>query len=130
MRTLTFNKLKRRLTDRFLGEGKILDKILVGPREVRINPMSFVCNHDCIMCWRARLSVKERKAYARKDKNSISLNDYKRLFKQLPFKTRSIDVTGGGEPLLHPQILSILESIKENGLHGHLMTNGAFLTPK
>lgn len=129
LKKLTFNKLKRRLTDRFLGEGKIWDKILTGPREVRVNPMGFVCNHDCIMCWRETLSIEERKTYMRKEKNSLSLGDYKRLFKKLPFRTRSIDVTGGGEPFLYPQTFQILEAIKENGLYGHLMTNGALLTP-
>lgn len=128
MRRLTINKLKRRLTDRFLDEGNIWDSILTGPLEVRITPMGFVCNHDCIMCWRATLSIGERKAYTRKERNSLSLEDYKRLFKQLPFRTRKIDVTGGGEPFLYPQILQILDAIKENGFYGHLMTNSALLT--
>lgn len=121
--------MKRKLIDRFVGEGKILDKFLDGPCEVRINPVGFSCNHDCIMCWRGRLSFEERNLYAKKEKHSLTLNDYKKILKQLPLRTGSIDVTGGGEPFLYTQIFQILEAIKENGLYGHLMTNGALLTP-
>ncbi len=128
-RKLTFNRLKRKLTYCLARESKILDKLLSGPWEVRINPIGFVCNHDCVMCWRRRLSSGERDLYKRREKHSLTLNDYKRILKQLPLKTRLIDVTGGGEPFLYPQILQLLETIKENGLYGQLMTNGVLLTP-
>ncbi len=39
---------------------------------------------------------------------------------------RSITVSGG-EPLLHPNVISILRTIKENGLKAQLVTNGILL---
>jgi MoaA/NifB/PqqE/SkfB family radical SAM enzyme len=44
--------------------------------------------------------------------------------------TREIFLTGEGEPMLHPQLIEIIDAFKRAGFKVSLFTNGTLLTPK
>jgi len=105
----------------------VIDHYFNGPEIIRIFPQAIKCNHKCLMCWQRLLSKIEVKDYLEEEKNSLTFTEYKKLLFDLPIKTKSIEVTGGGEPLLHPNIMKILSEIKKHNLSGLLITNGALL---
>ncbi len=104
---------------------------LFGPDMIRINPMSAICNHRCSMCWLQTIPEDTRKNLIRQDQHDrMNAPDYDRIFRNMPAGLREVNVVGGGEPLLHPEIHTILRSIKRNGFRGSLITNGTNLTPE
>jgi radical SAM protein with 4Fe4S-binding SPASM domain len=98
-----------------------------GPEEIRINPMIISCNHLCIMCWQRTISTAEKNSLLKKERRKLKLKNYNFLFSLLPGSVKTVDVTGGGEPLLHPEIFQILNLIKKNNFYGRLITNGLLL---
>ncbi|MCL2072167.1 MAG: helix-turn-helix domain-containing protein [Oscillospiraceae bacterium] len=48
----------------------------------------------------------------------------------MPPETWMIEITGGGEPALHPEIDTLVEILSERGYYGVVRTNGAFQIPK
>ncbi len=104
---------------------------LFGPDMIRINPMSAICNHRCSMCWLQTIPEDTRKNLIRQDQHErMNAPDYDRLLRSMPAGLREVNVVGGGEPLLHPEIHSIFRSIKRRGYRGSLITNGTNLTPE
>lgn len=80
------------------------------------------CNFNCIFCGQAvsRLIKKEQYELSR-EKVSEALNDAKRL------GVKMINITGG-EPTLHPDLISIITETSSLGLKVNLLTNGYALT--
>lgn len=80
------------------------------------------CNLNCRMCgdqWRARPEQKR-----------LSLAELAEVIAAAGrLKTMVISVTGG-EPLLHPEIIPILQLIRDEGIAANLCTNGTLLTPE
>jgi radical SAM protein with 4Fe4S-binding SPASM domain len=105
----------------------IINRYFDGPERIRIFPQAIKCNHKCLMCWQRAISREELRKCLNEEKNSLTLEEYKKLFLVLPIKTKSVEVTGGGEPLLHPDIMQIFSEIKKHNLSGLLITNGALL---
>lgn len=78
------------------------------------------CNLKCPMC-----------SCANDDRETeISLNDALKLIEIMKnLGTRSVTVTGGGEPLLHPKFIEILEAFHEVDIDVGLVTHGLELNP-
>ena len=103
-------------------------RALTGPYLLRINPMGALCNHTCPMCWRQHHDPDEMMERQRLDRDGVlRLADYRRLFDGMPWGLEEVDLTGGGEPLLHPDALEIMAEIKRRGWRGYLITNGSLL---
>lgn len=99
-----------------------------GPRIVSLDPTLICCNHKCVMCWQRTLTDKERSVLWQRDKkNSLGFREYKKMLENLPFTVSDIHLAGGGEPLLHPKIWEIMESVKRCHFYGTLITNGSLL---
>lgn len=83
------------------------------------------CNLRCRHCWIAP-------DYQATSTSSAYLP--LELFKSIIEEAKPLGLTGvkltGGEPLLHPQILEILEFIKAEGLTLNIETNGVLCTPE
>ena len=98
---------------------------LVVPRKVQIDPVSF-CNHDCPFC----IYRYDRDA----DMNALfDLKDILPLAKITEILQdcadlgiKAVELTGGGEPTLHPEFPSILETVLYLGLDLAMVTNGAW----
>lgn len=95
-----------------------------GPKLIRINPIGFTCNHNCPMCWRQLVSDKEK---IRISKSDLSFKDYSLFIKKLPLSVERIEIVGGGEPLLFPNIKELMKLIKNKKYFSSLITNGSLL---
>lgn len=81
---------------------------------------SLACNLKCIMCpW-----VDERKNM--QQRGHMSQETWESLLPHLP-EVRSIDFTGGGEPLLQKNLFTWLGQAKANGCEVGFLTNGLLL---
>jgi len=94
-----------------------------GPEQVVID-LTNKCNNNCIACWTSSPLLRDK-----------TPGDY---FKNLEFPfellketiddlhrlgVKRIRFTGGGEPLMHPNILDLIESVKSLGMNCSLTTN-------
>lgn len=98
-----------------------LDKVVglnrIVPLHVILFP-TYRCNSECPSC-----------SYGGREKNSeLSLKSIQNIFDILVKRgTQAITLSGGGEPLMHPQINQIISSAGEKGLDVGLITNGLSL---
>ena len=108
--------------------GAFSNRALVGPYLLRINPMGYVCNHACPMCWLQHLDPAELKEEKKRDRREgMRLDDYARLLDAMPLGFEEVNIVGGGEPLIHPDITGIMREVKRRGKRGFLITNGTLL---
>lgn len=73
-----------------------------GPSHVQIE-ITTLCNMDCLSCGRRYIVNKAR---------HMPLETFKHIFDQI--RPININLSGLGEPLLHPQIIEIIEYCKKN----------------
>lgn len=100
-----------------------------GPSQVRLYPIGYLCNHACPMCWRSNnISETEKRKLIKLEKQNLKINEYEKIFQTLPPNTTEIELVGGGEPLLYPEIKKLVSLIKAYGLTGSLITNGVLLS--
>ena len=108
--------------------GASMERAILGPCQLRINPMGTVCNHTCRMCWLAQLSPEQRRERQQIDREQgMSLEHYLALLDGMPPGLTEVNVVGGGEPLVHPDCVAIMAEIKRRKLSGYLMTNGSLM---
>lgn len=95
------------------------------PQLVNIETSS-VCNLKCIHC---PPQLNEFKSQRRKH-NFIDMDVFNKVMDEIDkFGNRSISLHKDGEPLIHPQIRSILNRVKKFNNHKvYLTTNGHYLT--
>jgi radical SAM protein with 4Fe4S-binding SPASM domain len=83
------------------------------------------------MCWHRGLTPAERRERTRRDLDEcLKLPEYVRLLDQLPPGVETIELVGGGEPLLYPEVDLLVREIKGRGFKGLVITNGVALTPR
>lgn len=97
---------------------------------VRISPVGYKCTAACPMCWRLNISPKEQKQLSNNDKKQLSLEEYKTIFSDMPSSVRTVDIVGGGEPLLFPHIEELFKVVKQRKISGRLITNGSLMNRK
>lgn len=91
------------------------------------NPVGWVeitdkCNMDCLGCYRNYLAT---------DEGHKRLEDIKEEIMFLHKERNVSEITlAGGEPLLHPDIIKIVEFISLRSLGAKIFTNGKGLTPE
>jgi MoaA/NifB/PqqE/SkfB family radical SAM enzyme len=104
---------------RILGCAK--DKFLCGPQTIYID-INTNCNINCIYCW---IHSPLNKTHPKK-----KIMDYKK-FKQIIYQakawgTEEIVISGDGEPMLHPDILKMINLVKKFNMVLTLTTNATF----
>lgn len=108
--------------------GIVGQRALTGPRWLRICPVGYLCNEDCVMCWRHTIEPERLRTLQATDlEQGLKLDDYRRLLDDMPPGLQWVEIIGGGEPLLHPQITEIMAEITSRRLSGLLVTNGTLL---
>lgn len=90
------------------------------PLQVGIN-LTDICNLKCRHCSRKNLLNSE---------NSCFIKRWKEVIDELAFNGVFQIFLTGGEPLLHPEILEIIEYIKSKNIFVAILTNGILLTDK
>lgn len=109
--------------------GTLTQRAITGPIQIRINPFSYICNHRCFMCNLQNMPSEELAILRHIEKRSaLNLEDYKDIFDNRLPGLISVNITGGGEPLMHPDITGIMSEIKKYKLKGSLITNGIGVT--
>jgi MoaA/NifB/PqqE/SkfB family radical SAM enzyme len=95
-----------------------------GPFEVQFNPTNR-CNLKCRFCWlrdfdNGGLNLEE-----------LSTNKYMQMIEDCSkLGVHTIEVTGGGEPMMRRDLMKILERIKSKKIYGRLITNGTLFDEK
>jgi MoaA/NifB/PqqE/SkfB family radical SAM enzyme len=130
----TYLQVKRQLKSELEGKQKIQEKGLelikgilsgreayTGPRVVALD-LTDKCNLSCIGCWLHSPFVKRNDT---KELNkSLDTECVKNLIDEFSkLNVCEVQLTGGGEPLLHPGIFEIIAYIKNQGMRCHLVTN-------
>lgn len=92
----------------------------ITPYNIKLSPTN-KCNSNCSWC---SLSNRNRKM-------ELDINDIKKILEYFStLGTKSIDLSGGGEPTLHKNYLSILSICNNLNLKIGLVTNGIILNKK
>jgi len=82
------------------------------------------CNEDCIYCYNVW-------KHCRYPKGRLGLGEWKKIIRKLKEESRVKLVSiSGGEPLLYPELLDLVDFIKMNGISVNLLTNGALIDEK
>ncbi len=101
-------------------EGK--DTLTLGPKVLELS-ITTACDSSCLGCWCHSPLVKDFLPQEEKEK-FLPYPEVKRLLEELVGKgLEEIQLSGSGEPLLHPHLWEIVEIIKEKNLRCHLVTN-------
>lgn len=109
--------------------GTVMEHPLAGPDMLRINPLSYICNHRCPMCGLQHLEPDELRRGRRIEKRqALALAEYVALFESMPRGLRRVELVGGGEPLAHPNAVDIMAEVKKRGWIGSLISNGTLLS--
>lgn len=90
---------------------------------------SIACNAECRLC-QYRLSG-ARTHSVQKDMNQVlSVNQHKEIIQGAStLGIRTVIFTGGGEPLMNPEIIKMVSLAKLSGLGWGIVTNGSLLSP-
>jgi len=108
--------------------GAFAGSALLGPELVQLNPMTYVCNHACPMCWLQHVEPGHlREMQHREARERLDVADYAALFDGMPPGVREVQLIGGGEPLAHRDCTGIMQAVKRHGWRGTLITNGSLL---
>jgi MoaA/NifB/PqqE/SkfB family radical SAM enzyme len=111
-----------------MSKRAILDGIaagapITGPRTVHID-VTNACNAACITCWDHSPLLVEKRSVAWK-KRRLDLAVFDALVGDLVAlgSVKAIILSGMGDPLVHPDIYSMIERVKREGWHVTVMTN-------
>ena len=84
---------------------------------LQLNPTNR-CNFNCLMC-----SCSERQKYL-----ELELEDIDKIISSMfKFGLKAVTITGGGEPLMHPEINEIINMFHSKGVEIGIVTNGSLL---
>jgi len=96
---------------------KIMNEKKIPPIHVQLNPTNR-CNLNCPFC----------SCSARDKRMELSREDIKEIMsKARRIGCESVTITGGGEPLMHPNIFDIIRDIGDMGIKIGLVSNGLLL---
>ncbi|NOZ63855.1 MAG: radical SAM protein [Caldiserica bacterium] len=103
------------------------DIALLGPRVLELS-ISAVCDSSCLACWCHSPLLKDSFHETTK-KRFLPLNKIEEFIGELlGLGLEEVQLSGAGEPLLHPHFWEIVEFLKDKGLKVHIITN--FLSVK
>ncbi len=87
--------------------------------------VSNICSHQCPFC---SFGTKESHGYRQQHWQHFPFDRAMTLIPELVLAgVRSVTLTGGGEPLMHPKVSTIMAELSAHGMPWGLVTNGAAL---
>ena len=97
----------------------------VSLRRIQLDPVSF-CNHDCGFCIYRYDRDEDMNALFNK-KDMLPFYKLIEIFDDcVDLGVKAIELTGGGEPTLHPRFSEILPALHDRDIEIGLVTNGAW----
>ena len=111
-----------------------LDQTITAPIYVRIKPIN-LCNHGCFFCvystgFRVKDGGEEEHIISKmhEDMHEDDVIETQKMFEILQdlseMGTKAVTYSGGGEPLMHKDIVEIMQKTLELGLDLSIITNG------
>ena len=117
-----------KLLDPYLAGVFSGDYAFVGPMRVAICPTNR-CNNNCIACWLKSPLLGD--SQERIQEEEIPFEVLEKFLKDIHrLGTKSIIITGGGEPFLYPQINELILRVKSYGMSCDINTSFVPLTEK
>lgn len=118
-------------TDKVIFHPKIVQSFMVhcshemNPVFIHLMPQNF-CNQNCSFCSYRMEEWKNSKDFDKK--SHIPIERLIQLVRELDdIGVKAIEITGGGEPLAHPQITVLLQELATVPIETALVTNGTLL---
>ncbi len=97
-----------------------------GPSVIRLNPSARACNQACLMCdVRGVGSAAPETSFP---EDELSVDDQISIIRKAPLSLDTVEISGGGEPLIKKDIARLFPEIKKKGAKGVLITNGSLLS--
>lgn len=112
--------LKHRILTYYNEAHEILKGEMPLPRMAILHP-TYICNHDCIGCDFKDPNTKLKEIWSEKDSDRI-------LDELIKIGISAAEFSGGGEPLLAPNIVQAIKKLKNKGIAVGLLTNGSKLS--
>ena len=107
--------------------GIIAGKAFIGPAYFHLD-ISNSCNMNCSYCWFHSKTAPDKEYSDGWKKQQIKLRVFKKLVDDLhELKTGLILFSGAGEPLIHPNIIEMVNYVKKGGMILQLFTNALLL---
>ncbi len=104
----------------------LLEKKITAPVSVRIKPTNR-CNHNCFYCAYRNLKCGHSQRFNKNDE--IPESKMMEILKDLKeIDVKAVTYSGGGEPLIYPNIVGIMQKTLEYGIDLSMITNGQKLT--
>jgi len=104
----------------------LFTKKVMAPVYVRIKPTNR-CNHDCFFCvYKASYAFMHESMVKRDELSKEKLFEILDDFKDIGVK--AVTYSGGGEPLIHPNIIEVMQKTLDNGIDLSIITNGQKLS--
>lgn len=129
----TGNRIERQAMATLIEKARLLqgylqgDVAYAGPFWV-IAVITRRCNLHCVGCRFHSPLLEEQNRTGATDGRDMPLSLFESLCRELKaMGTRSITITGEGEPLLHPSFCEIVSAAKAEGFQVNLVTNGTLL---
>lgn len=118
------NKLFYDLRQQARVSAGILDgRIYSGPWTVQLD-LTNECNNDCIACWCNSPLLDDKKMPQEVKEKTLPFEKVIELIDELAeLGVRSVYLTGGGEPFMHPRALDVMRYVKSKGIHLDMSTN-------
>jgi MoaA/NifB/PqqE/SkfB family radical SAM enzyme len=91
--------------------------------------MIYPCNFGCPNCPYTDGNSEIRRFYRERDGDLFSVELWKKIADECGVYGAWMRCTGGGEPMLHPQMVEMIEYAKANGARIWLNTNGSMFGP-
>jgi radical SAM protein with 4Fe4S-binding SPASM domain len=102
---------------------KQIDELLNGkcvkPITVEVH-LTNLCNHNCVWCFYRGFRFGEYSTISRKRMLSL-VSDL------IALQAKAVVISGGGEPLLHPDVEEVIERLGRSGIELGVITNGSML---
>ena len=93
-----------------------------GPVRLQLN-LTNRCNIKCRFCWLRDFDATGA------NYDEIEPERYLKIIDEASdMGVKSVEITGGGEPLCRADVLDIMKRVKKHGLYGELITNGTLFT--
>lgn len=104
-------------------QGVLAGAPVTGPRTVHVD-VTNACNAACITCWdHSPLLVEQRTPKWKKTKLDLAVFDELVADLVALGSVKSIILSGMGDPLVHPDIYTMISRVKAQGWHLTVMTN-------
>lgn len=105
---------------------KLRNGELILPTQIQVD-LTNKCNHDCIYCFYHGVNKNIIESFDRKA--TMPFPTIMRLIDDMVrLKIPALQITGGGEPLVYPQIKEVLDRVNETDLELAMVSNGALMT--